>query len=53
MLQDLARGAPTEIDAISGQVVTWGQAAGVPTPVNEALWRLVRAAAAGGPHEGR
>ena len=48
MLQDLVRGAPTEIDAISGQVVTWGEAAGVPTPVNEALWRLVRAAAVGG-----
>ena len=45
MLQDLERGAPTEIDAICGQIVTAGRAAGVPTPVNETLWKLVKAAA--------
>ncbi|MFQ5407344.1 MAG: ketopantoate reductase family protein [Anaerolineales bacterium] len=43
MLQDVTRGAPTEIDAISGAVVRAGQQLGVPTPVNEVLWRLVRA----------
>jgi 2-dehydropantoate 2-reductase len=43
MLQDLERGAPTEIDALCGAVV--GQAArhGVRAPVNEWLWRSVRA----------
>ena len=43
MLQDVLRGAPTEIDAICGVVVREGQRLGVPTPVNEVMWRLVRA----------
>jgi 2-dehydropantoate 2-reductase len=42
MLQDVSRGAPTEIEAICGAVVRAGRAAGVPTPVNDALCRLVR-----------
>ncbi|MBN1566599.1 MAG: ketopantoate reductase family protein [Acidobacteria bacterium] len=45
MLQDILRGAPTECDAINGAVVVEGSRAGVPTPVNEVLWRLVKAAA--------
>ncbi len=47
MLQDLLRGAPTEIEAINGAVVREGARLGVPTPTNELLWRLVRAAVAG------
>jgi 2-dehydropantoate 2-reductase len=49
MLQDLARGAPTEVDAIQGEVLRLGRRLGVPTPVNERLWRAVRSreAAAG------
>ncbi len=43
MLQDVMRGAPTECDAINGAVVRWGGRLGVPTPVNEILYRLVRA----------
>jgi 2-dehydropantoate 2-reductase len=43
MLQDVRRGARTEIDAICGEVVKAGEAVGVPTPVNETMWRLVRA----------
>lgn len=43
MLQDRRRGGPTEVDAISGAVVRAGEKAGVPTPVNWTLWRLVRA----------
>ncbi len=42
-LQDLERGRPTEIDALSGAVVREGRRLGVSTPVNEVLWRLVRA----------
>jgi 2-dehydropantoate 2-reductase len=42
MLQDLDRGGATEIDAMCGAVVTEGRRLGVPTPVNEALWRAVR-----------
>jgi 2-dehydropantoate 2-reductase len=43
MLQDLERGAPTEIDAICGAVVGAGERLGVPAPVNRCLWQLVRA----------
>jgi 2-dehydropantoate 2-reductase len=43
MLQDLERGAPSEIDALCGAVAAEGRRLGVPTPVNEALWRQVRA----------
>ena len=43
MLQDLRRGAPTEVDAINGAIVQAGEQMGVPTPVNRSLWQLVRA----------
>jgi len=43
MLQDVDRGAPTEIDAISGAVVRAGEEVHVPTPINDFLWRLMRA----------
>jgi 2-dehydropantoate 2-reductase len=43
MLQDLERGVTTEIDALSGAVAEEGRRLGVPTPVNEDLWRRVRA----------
>ncbi len=41
MLQDVERGAMTEIDAICGAVVRAGRAAGVPTPLNARLHTLV------------
>ncbi|MGD9093637.1 MAG: 2-dehydropantoate 2-reductase [Anaerolineales bacterium] len=43
MLQDVSRGAPTEIDAICGALVRAGEKTGVPTPVNRTLWHLVKA----------
>jgi len=43
MLQDVRRGAPTEIDAICGAIVRAGEQAGVPTPLNETLWQLIKA----------
>jgi 2-dehydropantoate 2-reductase len=43
MLQDVLRGAPTEIDAICGAIVRAGEAAGLPTPVNRVMWQLVKA----------
>ncbi len=43
MLQDVQRGAPTEIDAICGAIVTAGEQTGVPAPVNRTLWQLVKA----------
>jgi len=43
MLQDVKRGAPTEIDAICGAVVRAGNKYGVNTPVNWTMWQLVSA----------
>jgi 2-dehydropantoate 2-reductase len=43
MLQDVLRGAPTEIEAICGEIVRLGQRLGVETPLNRALWQLVKA----------
>ena len=47
MLQDIRRGAPTEIDAINGAVVREGQRLGVSAPVNRILWKLVQTKACG------
>lgn len=41
MLQDLARAAPTEIDAIAGAIVGEGVRKQIATPVNKILWNLV------------
>jgi 2-dehydropantoate 2-reductase len=43
MLQDINRGAPTEIDQLCGAVVEMGHRNGVDTPVNQLLWDLVKA----------
>lgn len=43
MLQDILRGAPTEIDAISGAIVRAGTQTGIATPINRTLWQLVKA----------
>jgi 2-dehydropantoate 2-reductase len=41
MLQDVERGARTEIDALNGALVREARRVGVPAPVNETLWRRV------------
>ncbi len=43
MLQDLERGRPTEIEAITGHLVREGARRGVPTPRNDTLARVIRA----------
>jgi 2-dehydropantoate 2-reductase len=43
MLQDLQRGAPTEIDAINGAIVRHAHRMGIPVPVNECLVSLIKA----------
>ncbi len=43
MLQDVRRGAPTEIDAICGAITQAGEQADVPTPLNEMMWQLIKA----------
>ena len=42
MLQDVLRGAPTEIDVICGAVVKYGRLHNIPTPINEQLWTAVK-----------
>lgn len=43
MLQDVLRGAQTEIEHINGAVVRYGAEYDVPTPANAMLYRLVKA----------
>jgi 2-dehydropantoate 2-reductase len=43
MLADLAAGAKTENEHINGAVVSAGRRAGVPTPYNDTMFRLIRA----------
>jgi 2-dehydropantoate 2-reductase len=42
MAQDLARGRPTEIDALNGYVVRRGKALGIATPVSEILVAMIK-----------
>lgn len=42
MLQDLEAGQKTEIDFINGAVVAHGKRIGVPTPVSQALYDLIK-----------
>lgn len=48
MLQDVERGAPTEIEAISGAVVRAAQACGLKAPLNWVMWQAVQALSAAG-----
>jgi 2-dehydropantoate 2-reductase len=48
MLQDLERGALTEVDVIDGAVVVKGQECGIPTPLHERVTELIHAAERGG-----
>ncbi|MDM8532985.1 2-dehydropantoate 2-reductase [Anaerolineales bacterium HSG25] len=52
MLQDIKRGAPTEIEAICGHVVKHGERLGIATPVNMRLLKLVQAKERGEDNEG-
>jgi 2-dehydropantoate 2-reductase len=45
--QDMARGKPSEIDHLNGVVVRRGAELGIATPVNQALWALVKLVEAG------
>jgi 2-dehydropantoate 2-reductase len=42
MLQDVLAKRQTEVDFMNGAIVQWGEKAGVPTPLNKALWELVK-----------
>ena len=42
MLQDVEERRPTEIDYLNGALVRVGEERGVPTPLNRAVWALVK-----------
>jgi len=42
MLQDVLAGRPTEVDWLNGGIVRYGEQVGVPTPMNRAIWALVK-----------
>jgi len=42
MLQDVLAKRQTEVDFMNGAIVKWGEKTGVPTPLNKALWELVK-----------
>ncbi|MEE8583548.1 MAG: 2-dehydropantoate 2-reductase [Acidobacteriota bacterium] len=42
MLQDILARRPTEVDFLNGAIVRYGEQTGVPTPLNRALWALIK-----------
>lgn len=42
MLQDALAGRQTEIDFMNGALVEWGAKVGVATPLNRAMWALIK-----------
>lgn len=42
MLQDVRAGRPTEIDALSGEIVRRAQLSALPTPRTRVIWQLVK-----------
>jgi 2-dehydropantoate 2-reductase len=42
MLQDVLAKRQTEVDFMNGAIVQWGEKTGVPTPLNKAVWQLIK-----------
>jgi len=42
MLQDALASRTTEVDFMNGAIVKWGEKYGVPTPLNRAMWALMK-----------
>ncbi len=42
MLQDVLAQRTTEVDFMNGAIVKWGEKYGVPTPLNRAMWALIK-----------
>jgi len=42
MLQDVLAKRQTEVDFMNGAIVNWGDKTGVPTPLNKAVWELIK-----------
>jgi 2-dehydropantoate 2-reductase len=51
MLQDVLRGAPTEIDAICGAITRAGERHQLATPLNRLCWELVQATVPASPRD--
>ena len=48
MLHDLERGNRIELDWLAGKVVSLGRELGVPTPANEAVYKMLKLSRMGG-----
>ena len=42
MLQDVLAKRQTEVDFMNGAIAQWGDKVGVPTPLNRAVWELIK-----------
>jgi len=42
MLQDVLAKRQTEVDFMNGAIAQWGEKVGVPTPLNKAVWSLIK-----------
>ena len=42
MLQDIMAKRQSEVDFMNGAIVKWGESVGVPTPLNKALYELIK-----------
>lgn len=42
MLQDVLAKRQTEVDFMNGAIVEWGKKTAVPTPLNQAVWELIK-----------
>lgn len=42
MLQDVLAKRQTEVDFMNGAIVQWGEKTGVSTPLNKALWEMIK-----------
>jgi 2-dehydropantoate 2-reductase len=42
MLQDVLAKRQTEVDFMNGAIMQWGEKTGVPTPLNRAMWALIK-----------
>ena len=42
MLQDVLARRQTEVDFMNGAIVEWGRKLGIPTPLNHAVWQLIK-----------
>jgi 2-dehydropantoate 2-reductase len=42
MLQDVLAQRATEVDFMNGAIVKWGEKYGMPTPLNHAMWELIK-----------